>query len=145
MDDFLSENGIFGSKIFTPIWPPFLKEAFFLGRRSWLCDVRLVERLGPLPPDIHTEYNRGGGTGSNSGSINLFITICDYDEEKKIRRRRKKDTRSYCQRDLPSGHPALKKRINVKKTERDRIFNTVCPPGIRRNSCDLSTHPSNVA
>ena len=34
-----------------------LKEAFFLGHRSWLCDVRLVERLVPLPPDIHTEDN----------------------------------------------------------------------------------------
>ena len=28
-----------------------------LDLRSWLCDVRQVERLGPLPPDIHTEDN----------------------------------------------------------------------------------------
>ena len=34
-----------------------MKEAFFLGIRSWLCDIRLVERLGPLPPDIQAEDN----------------------------------------------------------------------------------------
>ena len=35
--------------------------------------------------------SRGGGTGFNPGSINSFITICDYDEEKKIKTT-KKDT-----------------------------------------------------
>ena len=34
-----------------------LKEAFFLGFRSWLCDVRVIERRSPLPPDIHAEDN----------------------------------------------------------------------------------------
>ena len=30
---------------------------------------------------IDTKISLVGDTGFNSGSINLFITICDYDEE----------------------------------------------------------------
>ena len=27
----------------------------FLDLTSWLCDVRLIETLSPLPPDIHAD------------------------------------------------------------------------------------------
>ena len=33
------------------------KPSSVLELRSWLFDVRLVERLGPLPPDIQAESN----------------------------------------------------------------------------------------
>ena len=75
-----------------------LKEAFFLGPRSWLCDVRLVERLGPLPPDIHAEDNMKTIEHKN----NLFITICDYEEEKG------KDTQSFLNAVCPQGIPRNK-------------------------------------
>ena len=32
-------------------WPPFQKPSSVLDLRSWLFDVRLVEKLGHLPPD----------------------------------------------------------------------------------------------
>ena len=93
-------------------WPPFKKPSSVLDLRSWLCDVRLVEKLGPLPPDIQTENNENniehknipswGGKGFNPGSINLFITICDYEEEK-------------------------------EKKIRNPFLNAVCPQGIPRN------------
>ena len=35
----------------------FKNPSSVLDLRSWLCDVRLVERLGPLPPDIQAEDN----------------------------------------------------------------------------------------
>ena len=48
--------------------------------------------------------SRRGGGGFNPGSINSFITICDYDEEKYDDD--DKDTRPNFQHGLPSGHPA---------------------------------------
>ena len=48
------------------------------------------------------DHNRGQ---KYPGSINLFITICDYDEEKRYDDD-EKDTQPNFKRDLPSGHPA---------------------------------------
>ena len=59
---------------------------------TFLLDVRLVEKLGHLPPVENNENNRGqkypllGVTGFNQVVIKLQlilnITFCDYDEEK---------------------------------------------------------------
>ena len=40
-------------------------------------------------------------TAFNPGSINIFITICDYDEERK-----QKEILPIFKHGLPSGHPA---------------------------------------
>ena len=62
-------------------WPPLKKPSSVLDLRSWLFDVR----LGPLPPGIQAEgmlkTMRTIEHKNIPGSINLFITICDYDEE----------------------------------------------------------------
>ena len=55
-DNSLSENVIFESKTCMQ-HSHHSKSLLFLDLRSWLCDVRLLERLGPLPPDIHVEDN----------------------------------------------------------------------------------------
>ena len=88
-----------------------MKKALFLGLRSSPCDVRLVERLGPLPL---VEDNNSGGqqypleerTEFNPGSINLVITICYYDEE----------------------------YDDEKKNTPNPFLNAVCPQGIQRNN-----------
>ena len=52
-DDFLSENGIFACKTFTQ----YGQNSYLTSEHTvlWLCDVRPVQRLGPLPHDIHAE------------------------------------------------------------------------------------------
>ena len=54
--------------------------------------MRIEDKISPL-----------GGTGFNPGSINSFITICDYDEEYDDD---DKDTVPNFQHGLPAGHPA---------------------------------------